>query len=284
MFIIDGKALAEEKRKEIAQQVADIKTKGCTPGLAVVIVGNDPASAIYVRNKQKACEDVGIYSEKYDFDEAVHEEELLTLIDRLNKDDNIDGILVQLPLPKHISEEKIIDAIAPEKDVDGFSPTNVGSLLIGKDAFQPCTPKGCISLLDYAGCDISGKKAVVIGRSNIVGKPVAIMLLERHATVTICHSRTEDIREELKEADIVIVAIGQGGYLLPDMVNDGAYIIDVGINRNADNKVVGDVDFKAFEAANKDCYLTPVPGGVGPMTITMLLDNTLESAKKRHNL
>lgn len=281
MKIIDGKSIAQHKREEIAANTAELIKQGVTPGLAVILVGNDPASEIYVRNKEKACEKAGFYSEKYVLEEDATEAALLELINQLNADDQIDGILVQLPLPTHIDEQKVIDAISPEKDVDGFSPTNVGALLIGKEAFQPCTPKGCIALLEEAGCDLDGKKAVVIGRSNIVGKPVAIMLLARNATITVCHSHTRDLRKELADADVVIVAIGRRHFLKPDMVKDGAYIIDVGINRDASGKVSGDVDFPAFEQDQKDCYLTPVPGGVGPMTITMLLDNTLESAGRR---
>lgn len=281
MKIIDGKKIALQKRKEIAAKTTELIEQGVIPGLAVVLVGEDPASEIYVRNKEKGCEEVGFYSEKYVLPATTPESELLHLIKTLNGNNKIDGILVQLPLPNHIDEQKVIDAIHPQKDVDGFSPSNVGALLIGKEAFQPCTPKGCVVLLEEAGCELEGKKAVVIGRSNIVGKPVAIMLLAKNATVTVCHSRTKDIQAELATADVVIVAIGKQHYLTPDMVKDGAYIIDVGINRDENGKVTGDVDFPAFEAADKDCFLTPVPGGVGPMTITMLLDNTLESAGRR---
>lgn len=281
---IDGKALAQSLREDIRKECVILKEKGVVPGLAVVLVGNDPASEIYVRNKEKACEEVGIYSRKYVLSETTTEQELIDLIDKLNLDDDIDGILVQLPLPKHIDEARIIDAIHTEKDVDGFSPSNVGNLLIGKDAFEPCTPRGCMALIKSIGVDPEGKKAVVIGRSNIVGKPVAILLLAQNATVTICHSRTKDLKSELQDADIVVVAIGKEKFLTPDMVKDGATVIDVGINRSADGKVYGDADFSAFEMANKDCAITPVPGGVGPMTITMLLENTLLSAKRRHNV
>ncbi len=281
---IDGKALAQALRENIRKECVNLKEKGVIPGLAVVLVGNDPASEIYVRNKEKGCEEVGIYSRKHVLPENTTEEDLLALIDELNTDDKIDGILVQLPLPKHIDEDRIIDAIRIDKDVDGFSPSNVGNLLIGKDAFEPCTPRGCMALIKSAGVDPEGKKAVVIGRSNIVGKPVAILLLSQNATVTICHSRTKDLKAELQGADIVIVAIGKEKFLTPDMVKDGATVIDVGINRGADGKVYGDADFTAFEKSGKDCAITPVPGGVGPMTITMLLENTLLSAKRRHNV
>lgn len=281
---IDGKALAQTLRADIRKECIALKERNIVPGLAVVLVGHDPASEIYVRNKEKGCDEVGIYSRKHVLPENTSEEALLELIAELNEDDSIDGILVQLPLPKHIDEDRIIDAIHADKDVDGFSPANVGNLLIGKEAFEPCTPRGCMALIESAGIKPEGKKAVVIGRSNIVGKPVAILLLAQNATVTICHSRTRDLKKELEDADIVIVAIGKEKFLTPDMIKDGATVIDVGINRGADGKVYGDADYAAFEAVDKDCAITPVPGGVGPMTITMLLENTVLSAKRRHNV
>lgn len=280
---IDGTELARKIRKEIEEEVQFLKEKNVVPGLAVILVGHDPASQLYVNSKEKACETVGINSKKYLFDENVSEQELLELIGQLNKDQNIDGILVQLPLPNHINENVIIDAIDTGKDVDGFSPTNVGQLVIGNTAFEPCTPKGCMALLREAGIKLAGKKAVVIGRSNIVGKPMALLLLSADATVTICHSHTKNLREEIADADIVVLAVGKEKFLTPDMVKDGVVIIDVGINRDEKGKVCGDADFSAFEEINKDCAITPVPGGVGPMTITMLLKNTLISAKRRYS-
>ena len=276
--LIDGKKLAQERRNEIKQQVEELKAKGLTPGLAVILVGEDPASQVYVRNKEKACHEVGFYSEVHRLPESTTQEELLALIDRLNKDDKIHGLLVQLPVPKHIDEKAVVHAISPKKDVDGFLPENLGGLLIGEPVLEPCTPKGCIDLIKQTGMDIKGKKAVVIGRSNIVGKPVAMMLLRENATVTICHSKTANLKEEVLAADIVVVAIGRANFVTADMVKDGAVVIDVGMNRLENGKLAGDVDRASME--NKDCYLTPVPGGVGPMTITMLLKNTLESATR----
>ncbi len=279
--LIDGKALSAKLRSGIKEEVAEIKAKGITPGLAVILVGDDPASQVYVRNKEKACIEAGMHSEVYRLPEETTEEELLARIDKLNKDDNIHGILVQLPVPKHIDEDKVIDAISVEKDVDGFSPANVGALLIGKEAFEPCTPRGCIELIKTTGVEITGKKAVVIGRSNIVGKPIAIMLLRENATVTICHSRTKDLKKEVRDADIVVAAIGKAGFITADMIKPGAVVIDVGINRMENGKLTGDVDQNALKEMDFDCYLTPVPGGVGPMTITMLMRNTLVSAKRK---
>lgn len=281
MQLIDGKAIAAKRREVVAEKTRELLAQGIQPGLAVVLVGEDPASQIYVANKEKACKEAGFHSETIKMPADTSQEELLAKIDALNENPAIDGILVQLPLPEGLDEEEVIDAISPSKDVDGFSPTNMGALLVGKDSFQPCTPKGCMVLLEEAGCDLEGKKAVVIGRSNIVGKPVAIMLMAKNATVTVCHSRTPDIGAVTKDADVVVVAIGQAGFLSPDMVKDGAYLIDVGINRNAEGKVTGDIDMAAFEEAGKEIHLTPVPGGVGPMTIAMLLENTLESAQNR---
>ena len=279
--LIDGKALSAKLRSGIKEEVAEIKAKGITPGLAVILVGDDPASQVYVRNKEKACIEAGMHSEVYRLPEETTEEELLARIDKLNKDDNIHGILVQLPVPKHIDEDKIIDAISVDKDVDGFSPANVGALLIGKEAFEPCTPCGCIELIKTTGIEISGKKAVVVGRSNIVGKPIAIMLLRENATVTICHSRTKDLKKELQDADIIVAAVGKAGFITADMIKPGAVVIDVGINRMENGKLTGDVDQNTLKEMDFDCYLTPVPGGVGPMTITMLMRNTLVSAKRK---
>jgi len=279
--LIDGKALSAQIRTEIKEEVEKLKAMGVTPGLAVILVGEDPASQVYVRNKEKSCIEAGMHSEVYRLPEATTEEELLSLIERLNKDENIHGILVQLPVPKHINEDKVIDAISVEKDVDGFSPANVGAMMIGKEAFEPCTPRGCIELIKYAGIDIKGKKAVVVGRSNIVGKPVAIMLLKENATVTICHSRTVDLKREVEQADIIVAAVGKAGFITADMIKPGAVVIDVGINRLENGKLAGDVDQATLREMDFDCYLTPVPGGVGPMTITMLMKNTLESAKRK---
>ena len=276
--LIDGKQLAQKRREEIKQAVEELKTQGITPGLAVILVGEDPASQVYVRNKEKACHEVGFYSEVHRLPADTSQEDLLNLIDRLNNDEKIHGLLVQLPVPKHIDEKAVIHAISPKKDVDGFLPENLGSLLIGEQAFEPCTPKGCIDLIKESGMEIAGKKAVVVGRSNIVGKPVAMMLLREHATVTICHSKTKNLKEELLAADIVVAAIGRANFITGDMIKDGAVVIDVGINRLPDGKMAGDVDRASLEG--RDCWLTPVPGGVGPMTITMLMKNTLESATR----
>ncbi|HOP54030.1 MAG TPA: bifunctional methylenetetrahydrofolate dehydrogenase/methenyltetrahydrofolate cyclohydrolase FolD [Bacillota bacterium] len=278
-MIIDGKALAKEKRAEIAKQVEALKEKGVTPGLAVVLVGEDPASQIYVRNKHKACEEVGIYSRKITLPEETTEEELLKIIDELNNDPEIDGILVQLPLPKHIDPDKVILSISPDKDVDGFHPVNAGRLLTGQDGFSPCTPLAVMELIKSAGVDVSGKEAVVVGRSNIVGKPVSMLLLRENATVTICHSRTKNLADVCRRADILVAAVGRPEMITADYVKEGAVVIDVGINRVGEKKVVGDVAFD--EVKDKVAQITPVPGGVGPMTITMLLYNTLLSAQKR---
>jgi len=276
--LMDGKALSGKLRAGVKEKTDEIKKQGITPGLAVVLVGEDAASQVYVRNKEKACEEVGFYSEVYRLPYETTEKELLDLIAKLNQDDKINGILVQLPVPEHINEDKVIDAIAVEKDVDGFSPANVGALVIGKNAFEPCTPKGCIELIKSIGYDMTGKKAVVVGRSNIVGKPVSIMLLRENATVTICHSKTKNLKEEVLAADIIVAAVGKAGFITMDMIKPGAVVIDVGINRMEDGKLYGDVDQDALLKADYDCWLTPVPGGVGPMTITMLMMNTLESA------
>lgn len=276
-YIIDGKQLVQSIRGEIAKEVEALAAEGFQPGLAVVLVGEDPASAVYVRNKAKACEQVGIYSEVHRLPEETTQQELLALIDKLNRAANIHGILVQLPLPKHISEDAVIDAIAVEKDVDGFHPVNVGNLSIGKPSLLPCTPAGVIEIMKRAGVKIAGKRAVVIGRSNIVGKPVAMLLLREHATVTICHSRTENMKELCREADILVVAIGKAKFVTKEFVKPGAVVIDVGINRLPDGKLAGDVDFD--DVVDTAGPITPVPGVVGPMTITMLLGNTVQAAK-----
>ncbi len=274
--IISGKELSSLIREKISKEAAELTAKyGKQPGLAVIQVGEDPASSIYVNNKKKACEQVGFKSFGYSLPETASEQELLELIDTLNKDENVHGILCQLPLPKHMDEFSVICAIAPEKDVDGFHPVNKGLLSIGRDCLVSCTPKGCIELLKYANVDMAGKNCVVIGRSNIVGKPVASLMLHENATVTVVHSRTKNIKEICKQADILIVAIGKQGFVTKDFVKEDAVIIDVGINRCEDGKVRGDVDFD--DVVDIASAITPVPGGVGPMTITMLLSNTLEA-------
>lgn len=276
--LIDGKLVSKHIRNEVAEGVERLRReRGVTAGLAAVLVGDNPASEIYVRNKRKASSDAGIYSEEHKLPEETTEDELLSLVDKLNEDINIHGILVQLPLPPHISETKILRAVSPLKDVDGFHPYNVGLLVEGHPRFISCTPHGIIKVLDFYKIGIEGKEAVVVGRSNIVGKPVSMLLLHRHATVTICHSRTKPLAEVTKRADILVAAIGRADFITADMVKEGVVVIDVGINRNKDGKLTGDVDFE--EVSKKASYITPVPGGVGPMTISMLLWNTLESAK-----
>jgi methylenetetrahydrofolate dehydrogenase (NADP+)/methenyltetrahydrofolate cyclohydrolase len=277
--IIDGKKLAETLQADIARGVEELKNRrGFAPGLAVVLVGDNEASKVYVRNKEAACKKAGMHAEQINLPAATSEAELLKLIDRLNQDPKIHGILVQLPLPKQIDSQKILEAIAPEKDADGFHPVNVGHLLIGKPGVVPCTPLGCMKMLESVGLEISGKDAVVVGRSNIVGKPAAILLMQRNATVTIAHSKTKDLPEKVKRADIVVAAIGQANFIKGDWIKEGAVVIDVGMNRGPDGKLCGDVEFAA--AKERAGWITPVPGGVGPMTITMLLWNTLEAAKK----
>ncbi len=278
---MDGKALSQKVRGEILAETEELKKKGIMPGLAVIIVGNDPASEIYVRNKEKACAECGFYSEKYALPEETAEEELLGLIAQLNESPKISGILCQLPVPKHISEEKVINAISPAKDVDAFHPVNVGKIMVGNFDFVPCTPAGVMELIDEYKIDPKGKECVVIGRSNIVGKPMAMLLLHRHGTVTVCHSRTQNLAEVCRRADILVAAVGKAGFVTPDMIKDHAVIIDVGINRNAEGKVCGDVDPAVMEKAS---YMTPVPGGAGPMTITMLMKNTLKAAKLQNGL
>ena len=276
--IIDGKAISKQIREEIAAETAVFeKENGFKPGLAVVIVGEDPASQVYVRNKRKACDEVGFYSESYELPEKTTQEELEALVDKLNKDEKIHGILVQLPLPKHLDETRVLLKIDPNKDVDAFHPYNVGKIMIGDYSFLPCTPAGVMALIERSGIDVCGKKCVVIGRSNIVGKPMAMLLLHSHGTVTICHSRTKDLASICKEADILVAAIGKADFVGADMIKEGAVVIDVGMNRKADGKLTGDVNFA--EAEPLASYITPVPGGVGPMTITMLLKNTLTAAK-----
>ena len=276
--IISGKIVSEKLRSELRDEITEFKnTSGITPGLAVVMVGNNPASAVYVRNKHKACLDVGIESYQIEFPEDITEDQLLSKIDELNADDKVNGILVQLPLPSGISEERVIERISPEKDVDAFHPSNVGRIMIGNYSFLPCTPAGIISLLDYYKIEIPGKRCAVVGRSNIVGKPMALLFTERNGTVTLCHSRTKKLDMILRESDIIVVAIGKAEFLRADMVKPGAVVIDVGINRTSDGRLVGDVAFE--EVSQVASMITPVPGGVGPMTITTLLRNTLLAAK-----
>lgn len=277
--LIDGKAIASSVREKIKTETDELKKKGITPGLAVIIVGNNPASRVYVNNKKKACEQVGFNSYEYALKEETTAEDLLSLIDKLNNDNNVDGILCQLPLPGSIDENAVLNAISPDKDVDAFHPVNCGRLFIGNQRFLPCTPAGIMEMLKYCNIDVSGKNCVVIGRSNIVGKPMAMLLLQSNATVTICHSKTKNIADITKKADVIVAAVGKENFLTEDMVSDGAVIIDVGMNRNAQGKLCGDVDFE--NVSKKASWITPVPGGVGPMTITMLLKNTLTSAKSR---
>ena len=277
--LIDGKLVASKIREEIKDRVVEIKSKHSRiPGLAAILVGDDPASEIYVRNKRKACEDVGIYSEEHKLSGDIAQEDLLKLINRLNGDENINGILVQLPLPEHIDDSTVLNSVSPEKDVDGFHPINAGLLFEGKPRFIACTPHGIIKMLEFYDIDIEGKNAVVLGRSNIVGKPASMLLLQKNATVTICHSRTRNLDAVLKSADLIVAAIGRAHFVTRKMVKKGSIIIDVGINRLDDGKLVGDVDFENVKDISS--YITPVPGGVGPMTITMLLWNTVVSLEQ----
>jgi methylenetetrahydrofolate dehydrogenase (NADP+)/methenyltetrahydrofolate cyclohydrolase len=277
--IINGKEIAAQVRAELRGEIQALKEKtGVVPGLTVVLVGENPASIVYVRNKIKACEEVGIKSVQHKLPETITHEELLALIRQLNASKDVHGILVQLPLPKQINEEEILEEISPYKDVDGFHPYNVGRLMIGNPVLQPCTPYGVMHLIDSTGVDLSGKDAVVVGRSNIVGKPMAMMLLKRNATVTVCHSKTTDLVERVKKADILVAAIGRAEYIKGEWVKQGAVVIDVGMNRSLEGKLVGDVDFEG--ASERAAYITPVPGGVGPMTIAMLLKNTVIAASK----
>ena len=280
--IIDGKKISAEVKAGVAAEVAALKEKGVSVGLAVVIVGNNPASRVYVNNKKKACAVCGIDSYEYALPEETTEEELLRLIDQLNNNPKVNGILVQLPVPKQIDDHKIIAAISPLKDVDAFTEGNVGKIMIGEYNFLPCTPAGGMDLIDSTGVSVDGKNCVVIGRSNIVGKPMAMLLLHRNGTVTICHSHTKNLREICSQADILVAAVGKAGFVTADMVKEGAVVIDVGMNRNAEGKLCGDVDFASVE--KKAGYITPVPGGVGPMPIATLMRNTLTAAKVQNDL
>ena len=276
--IIDGKAISASIREEIKAEVAERVEKGLSrPGLAVIIVGDDPASQVYVRNKKRGCEEVGFYSEVYELPADTKQEDLNALVDKLNADEKIHGILCQLPLPKHLDENEVILRIDPKKDVDAFHPYNVGKIMIGDFDFLPCTPAGVMALLERSGIEVAGKECVVVGRSNIVGKPQAMLLLHKSGTVTVCHSKTRDLAAVCRRADILVAAIGKADFFGADMVKEGAVVIDVGMNRRADGKLTGDVNFAEVEP--KASYITPVPGGVGPMTITMLLKNTLTAAK-----
>lgn len=279
--IIDGKLVSKKVKQEVADEVVALKEKGVTPGLAVIIVGDDPASRVYVNNKKKACAEVGFYSEEYALPAETSMEELLELIDVLNGRSDIDGILCQLPLPKHLDEKAVIDYINSSKDVDAFSPVNVGKIMIGDYDFLPCTPAGVMELLKHYEIEVEGKECVVIGRSNIVGKPMGMLLLHKNGTVTICHSRTKNLKEVCNRADILVAAVGIAEFVTADMVKDGAVVIDVGMNRK-DGKLCGDVKFD--EVSDKASFITPVPGGVGPMTIGMLMKNTLKAAKLHNNI
>lgn len=277
--LIDGKLISAQIRGELAEETkALIAETGVTPGLAVIIVGDNPASQVYVRNKRRACEELGYYSEAYELPTETTQEELMTLVRRLNGEEKIHGILVQLPLPKHLDEHEVLLTIDPKKDVDAFHPTNVGRIMIGDYDFLPCTPAGVMALLEKSGISPAGKEVVVVGRSNIVGKPQAMLMLHANATVTICHSRTVDLPAVCRRADILVAAIGKADFFTADYVKEGAVVIDVGMNRRADGKLTGDVDFASVEP--KASYITPVPGGVGPMTITMLMQNTLTAARR----
>ena len=279
---IDGNALSRQLRADVQKRVAHLRARGTTPGLAVVLVGDNPASQVYVRNKVKACEDAGLHSVLEKYDAAFSEADLLARLDALNRDPAIHGILVQLPLPAHIDAQKVIEAISPAKDVDGFHIASAGALMTGMPGFWPCTPYGCMKMLESIGCDLRGKHAVVIGRSNIVGKPMALMLLAKNATVTLCHSATPDLKAHTLLADVVVAAVGKRNVLTADMVKPGAVVLDVGMNRNGEGKLCGDVDFEGVKEVAS--HLSPVPGGVGPMTITMLLVNTLEAAERAADL
>ena len=274
--ILNGKEVSQRIKDELKEEVKNLKKDNIFPGLAVIIVGDDPASRVYVNSKKKACEEIGIYSQEYALPENTTQDELLELVEKLNGDTKINGILVQLPLPSHIDEEAVINAISPKKDVDAFHPVNVGKIMIGNYDFLPCTPAGVMELIKESGIAISGKECVVVGRSNIVGKPQAMLLLHQNGTVTICHSRTKDLAEKTKNADILIAAVGKPNFITGDMIKEGAVVIDVGINRIAPKKLVGDVDFES--AKKKASAITPVPGGVGPMTIAMLMKNTVKAA------
>ncbi|MFS0877266.1 bifunctional methylenetetrahydrofolate dehydrogenase/methenyltetrahydrofolate cyclohydrolase FolD [Solibacillus isronensis] len=276
--IINGKEIGQEIRTGVATRVQALKEKGITPGLAVILVGDNPASKTYVANKQKSCEQIGMYSELVKLPEDISEQALLEKIRELNECASIHGILVQLPLPKHINEDKVIQTISPEKDVDGFSPISVGKMMLGQDTYLPCTPYGVMKMLEHAGIDVAGKHAVIVGRSHIVGKPMGQLLLQKDATVTYTHSKTPDLPSFTKQADILIAAVGRANFITSEHIKEGAVVIDVGINRNQDNRLCGDVDFDDVQGIAS--HITPVPGGVGPMTITMLLENTVQAAEK----
>ena len=281
-IILDGKLTSQKVRERIKKEVDSLEKNARKPGLAVIIVGDDPASHVYVRNKKKGCEEVGFVSREYALKEETTEEELISLVEELNNDNEIDGILVQLPLPKHLDDKKVIEHIDPSKDVDAFSYHNVGRITVGDYDFLPCTPAGVMELLKEYNIDVTGKNAVVVGRSNIVGKPQALLLLQANATVTVAHSKTKNLAEVTKSADILVVAIGKAKFVTADMVKEGAVVIDVGMDRDENGKLCGDVDFESVK--DKASYITPVPGGVGPMTITELLKNTLTSYKRRNNI
>lgn len=280
--IIDGKTVSAAVKQRVADEVKILNQKGVSVCLAVILVGEDPASKIYVSNKKKACEQLGIISKEYVLPASTDQEEILSLIEELNNDKTVNGILCQLPLPKGLDEKAVIDAILPEKDVDAFHPVNVGKIMIGDYDFLPCTPAGIMEMLAYYNIDVSGKECVVIGRSNIVGKPMSMLLLHKNGTVTICHSKTKNLCEVTSKADILVAAVGKADFVTADMVKDGAVVIDVGMNRNSDGKLCGDVDFQAV--SQKASYITPVPGGVGPMTIATLMQNTLTAAKRQNNI
>ncbi len=282
MHLLNGKELAQKLQQEMTQEVTELKEKGLQPGLAVILVGEDPASQVYVRNKERATNNIGMYSLVYRLPETTSEADLIAKIEELNHDDKVHGILVQLPLPKHINEDLVLDTIDPAKDVDGFHPMNLGNLFAGKPTMIPCTPAGIMELIKLSGMDLAGKNAVIIGRSNIVGKPMAHLLLQANATVTICHSKTKDLPKVAKQADVLVVAIGRANFVTADFVKEGAVVIDVGINRDENNKLTGDVKFD--EVAPLTSYITPVPGGVGPMTITMLMRQTIDAAKRKENV
>lgn len=282
MAVIDGKAVSKAVRERVKAETAKLKEQGIVPGLAVIIVGDDSASQVYVRNKEKACEEVGFYSEKFALPTSTTQEELNALVKELNERKDINGILCQLPLPSHLDDKEVINMINPIKDVDAFHPVNVGAIMIGDYNFLPCTPAGIMELIHSAGVDVSGKKAVVMGRSNIVGKPMAMLLLHENATVEITHSKTQNLKEITSSADILVAAIGKPKFVTADMVKEGAVVIDVGMDRDENGKLCGDVDFDSV--APKCSYITPVPGGVGPMTISMLMQNTLTAAKLQNNI
>ena len=280
--ILSGKEVSARIKEQLKQEVSDLKAQGTVPGLAVVIVGDDPASKVYVGRKEAMCAELGMHSEKYALPAETTQDELVALVKKLNQDRSVHGILVQLPLPRHLDEKAVINTILPEKDVDAFHPENVGHIMIGDYSFLPCTPAGVMELIADTGVDVCGKNCVVIGRSNIVGKPMAMLLLHKNGTVTITHSKTQNLKEICANADILVAAVGKAKFVTPDMVKEGAVVIDVGMNRNEQGKLCGDVDFDACK--DKAGYITPVPGGVGPMTIAMLMRNTLTAAKKKNGI